>query len=140
MALWTLSGTTRVSQYISRISWCKMKITQADAPTIRMDCNPNRTNWCPHLYHPTILRRMPFLTQPSLGWDRHQICKSIIWDKVSDGSALISAGTQIQLKHSVGRVDGSRQNKLETDVEQTDKQTDRHKPTANTCASIAPQW
>jgi len=31
-----------------------MKITQADAPTIRMDCRPIQTNWCPHLYHPTI--------------------------------------------------------------------------------------
>jgi len=41
MALWTLSGTTRVSQYqkvhfaIFWIFWCKMKITQADAPTRR---------------------------------------------------------------------------------------------------------
>jgi len=43
MALWTLSGTTRMSQYrkvhfaIFWIFWCKMKITQADAPTIQMD-------------------------------------------------------------------------------------------------------
>jgi len=58
MALWTLSRTTRVSQYqkvhfaIFWILWCTMKITQADAPTIRMDCNPIQTDWCPHLYHP----------------------------------------------------------------------------------------
>jgi len=26
------------------IFWCKMKITQADAPTIRMDCHPIQTN------------------------------------------------------------------------------------------------
>ena len=32
-----------------------MKITQADAPTIRIiDCHPTQTNWCPHLCHPTI--------------------------------------------------------------------------------------
>jgi len=53
MALWSMSGTTRVSQYqkvhfaIFWIFWCKMKITQADAPTIRMDCHPIQTNWCP---------------------------------------------------------------------------------------------
>jgi len=29
-----------------------MKITQADIPTMRMDCHPIQTNWCPHLYHP----------------------------------------------------------------------------------------
>jgi len=57
-ALWTLFGTTWVSQYqkvhfaIFWIFWCKMKITQADAPTIRMDCHPIQTNLCPHLYHP----------------------------------------------------------------------------------------
>jgi len=32
-----------------------MKITQADTPTIRMDCHPILTNWCPHLCHPTIV-------------------------------------------------------------------------------------
>jgi len=43
MALWILSGTTRVSQYqkvhfaIFWIFWCKMKITPADARTIQMD-------------------------------------------------------------------------------------------------------
>jgi len=34
------------------IFWCKMKITQADAPTIRMDCHLIQTNWCPYLCHP----------------------------------------------------------------------------------------
>jgi len=58
MAFWTLSGTTWMSQYqkvhcaIFWIFWCKMKITQVDAPTIRMDCHPIQTNCCPHLYHP----------------------------------------------------------------------------------------
>ena len=58
MALWTSAGTTQVSQYqkvyfaIFWIFWCKMKITQADAPTVWMDCHPIQTNWCPHLYHP----------------------------------------------------------------------------------------
>ena len=57
MALWTVSGTTRLSQYQKVhfatfwIFGCKMKITQADTPTIRMDCHPIQTNWCPHLYH-----------------------------------------------------------------------------------------
>jgi len=55
-ALCTLSGTTRVSGYqkvhfaIFWIFWCKMKITQADAPTIWMDLI--QTNWCRHLCHP----------------------------------------------------------------------------------------
>ena len=30
----------------------KMKITQADAPTIRIDCHSIMTNWCPNLCHP----------------------------------------------------------------------------------------
>jgi len=48
MALWTLSRTTRVSQNqkvhftIIWIFWCKIKITQADAPTVWMDCHPSR--------------------------------------------------------------------------------------------------
>jgi len=29
-----------------------MKITQADAPTIRMDCHPIQTIWCSYLCHP----------------------------------------------------------------------------------------
>jgi len=60
MAFWTLSGATRVSQYqkvhfaIFWIFWCKMKITQADTPTIRMDCHLIQTNWCPTSAIPTI--------------------------------------------------------------------------------------
>jgi len=52
IALWTLSGKTRVSQYqkvhfaIFWIIWCKMKITQAVVGL------PPQTNWYPHLYHP----------------------------------------------------------------------------------------
>jgi len=59
-ALWTLSGATRVSWYqkvhfaIFWIFWSKMKITQADAPTIWMDCHPIQTNWCPTSTIPTI--------------------------------------------------------------------------------------
>jgi len=30
----------------------KVKITKADAPTIRMDCHPILTNWRPNLCHP----------------------------------------------------------------------------------------
>jgi len=56
----------------------QMKITQADAPTIWMDCHPIQTNWCPpSLPSAPFLCRMPFLTQPSqfiLAWNRHQIC------------------------------------------------------------------
>ena len=39
------------------VFWCKVKTTQADAPTIRMDCHPIPTNWCPHLCHPTIFAK-----------------------------------------------------------------------------------
>jgi len=59
-ALWNLSGTTWVSWYQKvhfAIFWifrCKMKITQADAPIIRMDCHPIRTNCCPISAIPTI--------------------------------------------------------------------------------------
>jgi len=53
----TLSRTTQVSRYQKvhfAIFWIfrsKMKITQADVPTIQMDCHPIQTNWCPHLCH-----------------------------------------------------------------------------------------
>jgi len=59
-ALWTLSGTIWVSQYrkvhfaIFWIFWYKMKITQADAPTIRMDCHPSRLIGAPISTIPTI--------------------------------------------------------------------------------------
>jgi len=75
-ALWTSSGTTRVSRYqkvhfaIFWISWSKMKITQADAPTIWMDCHPIQTNWCPHLCHPHhFYAGCPSLhNPPNLSW------------------------------------------------------------------------
>ena len=70
-ALWTLSGTTQVSQYqkehfaIFWIFWTKMKITQADASTIWMDCHPIQTNWCPHLCHPHFMQdALPYTTLP----------------------------------------------------------------------------
>jgi len=34
------------------IFWCKIKITQADTPTVQMDRHPIQTNWCPHLCYP----------------------------------------------------------------------------------------
>jgi len=50
-----------------RIFWCKMKITQAEAPSSRMDC---QTNWCPHLCHPHhFYARCPFWRNPpNLFW------------------------------------------------------------------------
>jgi len=52
------------------IIWCKMKITQADTPTIRMDCHPIQTNWCPHLCHPHhFYARCPsWHNPPNLSW------------------------------------------------------------------------
>ena len=75
-ALWTLSRTTQVSRYqkvhfaIFWIFCSKMKITQADAPTIWMDCHPIQTNWCPHLCHPHhFYAGFPSLhNPPSLSW------------------------------------------------------------------------
>jgi len=42
------------------------KITQADAPTIWMDCHPIQTNWCLHLCHPHHFMQdaLPYLTLP----------------------------------------------------------------------------
>jgi len=50
--------------------WCKMKITQADTPTIRMDCHPIQANWCPHLCHPHhFYARCPsWYNPPNLSW------------------------------------------------------------------------
>jgi len=75
-ALWTLSRTSRVSWYqkvhcaIFWIFWCKMKITQAETPTIRMDCHPFQTNWCPHLCHPHIFYAgcPSWHNPPNLSW------------------------------------------------------------------------
>jgi len=59
-ALWTLSGTKRVSWYqrvhfaIFWIFWCKLKISQWDAPTIRMDCHTSRLMGAPICAIPTI--------------------------------------------------------------------------------------
>ena len=80
-ALWTLSRTTQVSWYqkvhfaIFWIFWCKMKITQADTPTIRMDCHPIQTNWCSHLRHPHHFMPDALPGQFILAWERHQICR-----------------------------------------------------------------
>jgi len=56
------------------VFWCKVKITQANAQKIRMDCHPILTNWCPHLCHPPFLWRMAQPSQFILAWDRHQVC------------------------------------------------------------------
>jgi len=78
MAFWNLSGTTRVSRHqkvhfaIFWIFWSKMKLTQADAPTIWMDYHPIQTNWCPHLCHPHhFYAGCPSLhNPPNLSWLR----------------------------------------------------------------------
>jgi len=72
MALWTLSGTTRVIRYqkvhfaIFWIFWSKMKIKQADAPTIWMDCHPSRLIGAPTSAIPTIFTQnaLPYTTLP----------------------------------------------------------------------------
>jgi len=63
-----------------------MNITQADAPTIGMDCYPIQTNWCPHLYHPTIfftLDALPdrtFPIYPGLGQAPNMlVAYSVAW-------------------------------------------------------------
>jgi len=52
------------------IFWSKMNITQADAPTIWMDCHPIQTNWCRHLCHPHhFYAGCPSLhNPPNLSW------------------------------------------------------------------------
>ena len=50
---------------------------RAETPTVRMYCHPSWLIGAPTSAIPTILRRMAFLTQPSLfilAWDRHRIC------------------------------------------------------------------
>jgi len=59
-ALWTSSETTQVSRHqkvpfaIFWIFWSTMKITQADASTIWMDCHPSRLIVAPTSAIPTI--------------------------------------------------------------------------------------
>jgi len=47
-----------------------MKITQADTPTIWMDCHPILTNWCLHLCHPHhFYAECPYWhNPPNLSW------------------------------------------------------------------------
>jgi len=49
-----MSWYQKVHFAIFWIFWCKMKITQADTPKIRMDCHPIQTNWCLNPAIPTI--------------------------------------------------------------------------------------
>ena len=78
MALWTLSRSTWVSQHrkvhfaIFWIFWCKMKITQADAQTIQMDCHPSRligahTSTIPTIFTPHALPDTTLPIYPGLG-------------------------------------------------------------------------
>jgi len=48
------------------IFWSKRKITQADAPTIWMDCHPIQTNWHPTSAIPSIFTQdaLPYTTLP----------------------------------------------------------------------------
>jgi len=52
------------------IFWCKMKLTQTDTQTIRMDCHPIQTKRCPHLCHPTnfYARRPSWHNPTNLSW------------------------------------------------------------------------
>jgi len=54
-----MSWYQKVHFAIFWIFWSKMKITQADAPTIWMDCHYIQTNWCPHLCHPHHFYALP---------------------------------------------------------------------------------
>jgi len=47
-----------------------MKITQADAPTIQMDCHPMQNHWCPTSAIPTIFMpdALPGTIPPNLSW------------------------------------------------------------------------
>jgi len=52
--------------------WSKVKITKADTPTIRMDCHPILTNWCPslclpHHFMPNALPGTTLPIYPGLG-------------------------------------------------------------------------
>jgi len=52
------------------------KITEENAPTIRLDATPSGLLEPPSPSPPPFLRQMPFLPQPSqfiLAWNRHQI-------------------------------------------------------------------
>jgi len=49
------------------IFWSKIKMTQTDAPTIRMTCHPILTHWCPRLCH----RHHFYAECPS--WTNHPI-------------------------------------------------------------------
>ena len=67
MALWTLSGFSG-----AKWRWHRQTHQQSGWTT-----TPSRLIGAPTSAIPTILSRMPFLTQPSqfiLAWDRHQIC------------------------------------------------------------------
>jgi len=70
--LWTtqLSRYQKVHFAIFWIFWSKMKITQADAPTIWMDCLSIQSNWCPHLCHPHYFYAgcLSLHNSPNLSW------------------------------------------------------------------------
>jgi len=63
-------GWASTRRYRSWIFWCKMKITQADAPTIWMECHPIQTNWRPPPLqsHHFYARCPSWHNPPNLSW------------------------------------------------------------------------
>jgi len=73
------------------------------------EADTQHSGWAPlqpvlsvtHLSHPPILRRIPFLLQPSqfiLAWDRHQICwlaYSVAWKYTAEVKMAILATTML---------------------------------------------
>jgi len=59
----------------------RRKITEADAPTIRLDATPSQLSCALTSIITPFLRRMPYLPQPSqfiLAWDRHRMMLACI--------------------------------------------------------------
>jgi len=81
-ALCTLSGLAGTRRYVHFaifwIFWCKMKITQADTPTVQMDYHPSRLIGAPIFAIPTIFTQdtLPGTTlpiYPGLGQALHML-------------------------------------------------------------------
>jgi len=68
-----VSWYQKVHFAIFLIFWCKMKITQADTPTIRMDCHPSKLIGAPISAIPTIFTQdaLPDTTLPIYPGLRH---------------------------------------------------------------------
>jgi len=84
---------------ISSITACRLldfmvqgKMTEAHAPTIRLDATQSRLSVPPSPSSP-ILCQVPFLPQPSqfiLAWDRHQIMLACICNKFEKNTNIIN--------------------------------------------------